>query len=470
MGSLAILGVLGLFLYGLKWDRRQDPSAAPHLWWPTLWAMRCGARTIDSFFGGGEHGRLDPILLVILIAGGVSVLWKRRAEWSGILRHNSAIFVFYAYLAASTMWSIHPGNPFIKLARPFGDLVMALIIVTEQNPRAALLTVFRRAVLLLLPMSIVLAKYVPHLGRMQSKHWSADTWIGVTTHKNPLGQLVFLAVMVFVWSLQEARLMGRKLMSQWIPLLYLAMCSYIFFLGPASSHSRSTTSIIVTVFGLALLYFVGRFRKSPRTVIRGLTTAALVIGGLSVVLNLMGTSPQAVVAQMQGKAPTLSDRTYLWADVMRIAGQDHPWMGAGYGAFFNPTLYPRLSPEVNNEPAQAHNGYLETYANLGIVGVILLAWLILQSIRSAGKMITKDFEYGRWRIVLIFSVLLMNYAEATFPRGTHLWWFGFLAVALYAQPWVRWPKKRKRASVTVEAGAPGSAGMAGTPRPQAVPA
>jgi exopolysaccharide production protein ExoQ len=467
MATLTILLALGLFIYGLKWDRRQDLSASADLWWPTLWAMRCGSRSIDYWIGGGEAGRWDPVFLSFLILGGIHVLRKRRAAWGEITRNNLSIFVFYAYIAASVLWSAYVENPLVKIVRPVGDLIMALVVVTERNPRIALLTVFRRAVLLLIPMSIVLAKWYPELGRQTSKHWASDTWIGVATHKNPLGQLVFLAIIVFVWTLKEAKRAGRSLFSDWLPWCYLGMCALLFY-GTGHANSRSSTSIMVTIFGLGLFWFVGHFRTNPRAVIRSLVMAGLLIGGVSMALEVMGTSLQAVVAGIQGKAPTLSDRTYLWADVLRIAGHDHPWLGAGYGGFFNSTLYERLSPEVNNSPGQAHNGYLETYANLGIIGVVLLAWVLLSAVRSSGRTIRADFEYGRWRIVLLFSVMLMNYAEATFPRGTHLWWFGFLVVALYAQPWVYWPGKKKRAAVSVDTGALGA--TASAPRPQAVPA
>jgi len=77
---------------------------------------------------------------------------------------------------------------------------------------------------------------------------------------------------------------------------------------------------------------------------------------------------------------------------------------------------------------------------LGFVGVGLLAWIILQSIDSAAKMIRDDFEYGRLRLIILLMVVLMNYTESTFPRGNHLWWFGFLIVAVYARPWVMWPE------------------------------
>ena len=145
--------------------------------------------------------------------------------------------------------------------------------------------------------------------------------------------------------------------------------------------------------------------------------------------QLAGTSLQSIVATTAGKDPTLTDRTFLWNDVIRI-GSDNLVLGSGYGAFWTSELYSRLSPQVNNRPAQAHNGYLETFAQLGLLGLGLLACAIGQAIQSVKKTILADFNYGCMRLCMLITVLVLNYSEASFPRGLHLWWFIFLLVAL----------------------------------------
>jgi len=438
----ALICAYGLAFFALWQDAKQfRPLVTTALWAPTLWMMRCGSRTVDYWFNGGEFGRLDPIVVATLLVSGLVILSRRPCSWQGIFSKNWTIFVFYAYIVISVTWTTDLENPVIKLFRPLCDLVMALVVVTEPSPREAIVTIFRRSAFLLIPLSLVLIRYFPDLGRMESKHWGADMWIGVTTHKNPLGQLCLASVLGLIWLMADCRIRQQKLPG--LPMLriptaflYFAMIGYILY-GDGSSDQRSSTAILCLGIALALYFAIGLLRykveRFKTYFMVGLVSLVLV----SAFLEGFGTSLQAIVAHSQGKSENLSDRTYLWRDMIRL-GSEHPMLGAGYGAFWVPAIYDRLSPEVDNHPAQAHNGYLETFVNLGLVGVVLLVFIILQSLNNALKRVQYDFEYGRVRLVLLTTICISNYTEASFPRGTHVFWFGFLVVALYAAPFVRW--------------------------------
>ena len=218
--------------------------------------------------------------------------------------------------------------------------------------------------------------------------------------------------------------------------LYFAMIAYILY-GDGSEDQRSSTAILCLGIALALYFTIGMLRNKVERLRTHFVVGLVSLGLVSVFLEGFGTSLQAIVAHSQGKSENLSDRTYLWRDMIRL-GKEHLMLGTGYGGFWVPGIYDRLSPEVDNRPAQAHNGYLETFVNLGLVGVVLLVFVILQSLNNALKHVQYDFEYGRVRLVLLITICISNYTEASFPRGTHIFWFGFLVVALYAAPFVRW--------------------------------
>jgi len=421
----------------LLWrEVKRHPELSPTLWLPTLWFMRCGSRGVDYWLGGGEDaGRWDPICILVLIVFGILVLTRRRCQWGAIFNHNSGLVVFYAYLVISTLWVEDMDNPFMKVFRPVGDALMALMVTTEKNPRAAILGMCRRGVILLIPMSVVLIRYFNDLGCLHAKHDGFDIWTGVTTHKNPLGQLCIVSTLVFIWHLMEARKNGRRLSREYMAWIYLIFTVYLFN-GGGSADSRSSTAFLCLLISLGMFVALGRFRERPERVVSFIFRGGVALVVLSLVLQFFDTSLQALIAQTQGKDATLSDRTYIWQDVIRI-GMQHPILGTGYGGFWVPSVYPKLSPVIDNHPMEAHNGYLETFANLGFVGCILLAWVIIQSIRSATKVMHENFEYGRLRLALLFMVLVMNYSEATFPVGNHLWWFCFLVVAIYAEPWIQ---------------------------------
>ena len=432
------LGLAYLFVF---WAYRQDAKQFPYpdaaLWLPTIWIMRCASRGLDYWFGGGDAGRLDPILIGVLFVLAVATVVRRGFPLGAIAASNVALFSFYAYLVVSVTWVATLQDPAIKVLRPIGDLAMALIVVSQPDPRKAIMTVFRRCAILLIPMSVVLVKYYPDLGRMADKNWGQDSWIGVTTHKNPLGQLCMVAAIGYVDHFVQQRRQGLKWRKQIPTFVLLLLTGYLLFDG--GENSRSSTTILCMILATGLYWLFGYMRKRVAVVMRFIYGFAFALGFVAVVLSFAGTSLQAVVAGLFGKAPTLTDRTYLWADVIRIGGEN-PILGSGYGGFWVPSTFAKLSPEVDNSPMEAHNGYLETFANLGLVGDALLAWLILASVRDAARGMADDFEYHRLRLTMLITVAVMNYSEATFPRGMHLWWFGFLIFAVSPRAFVR-PKK-----------------------------
>ncbi len=441
---LALYCAYGLAFFALWQDvKKFRPQVTTALWIPTLWMMRCGSRGVDYWLNAGEDaGRLDPVLVAVLLVAGLIILSQRRCSWPDIFSRNWAIFVFYAYLIASVTWTTGVENPVIKLFRPLCDLVMALVVVTEPSPREAIVTIFRRSAFLLIPLSLVLIRYFPDLGSLPGKNWEANMWIGVTTHKNPLGQLCLASILGLIWLIADCRIKKQKmprlpLIRIPTALLYFVATIYVMN-GDGIEGQRSSTAIFCLGVAVTLYFSIGIMRKNVARLKTYLVVGMLMLGIVAGLLQGFGTSMQAIVAHSQGKNENLTDRTYLWRDMIRL-GKEHPILGAGYGGFWVSSIYPRLSPEVNNSPRQAHNGYLETFVNLGLVGVALLFLIIFQSLNGALNLVQYDFEYGRVRLVLLITICIANYTEASFPRGTHIFWFGFLVVALYAAPYVYWP-------------------------------
>jgi exopolysaccharide production protein ExoQ len=423
--------------YVLYWEIQSKPEVSLALWLPTLWMIRCGSRGIDGWFSPGvvleTDARYDPLFLGVLMAGGIVVLIYRRHTWARLMEYNRLIFLFYGFMVASTVWSIAPGVTAYKLIRPFGDLMMALIVVTERNPKAAIITMFRRCTILLIPLSVVLIRYFPDYGRGLAKHWAPNPWLGVGTHKNTLGQLCLVGIFTITWCYFQSRRAGEHL-SKWpfgVHHIFLPYLVMILFLLNGGGHSRSVTSMMCIAVGFFFMWGIARFRGREYRLITTLLFGSVVVVFAFVVSEaFFQQSIVELVATSVGKDGTLTGREWLWQDVIRL-GMAHPIGGHGYGAFWGDWVYSQLSPQVDYGPEQCHNGYLETFADLGLVGVLLLLLASLSALRNALAICRKDFEYGRFRFVLLATILVLNYTEATFPRGTHLLWFTFLVAALF---------------------------------------
>ena len=153
------------------------------------------------------------------------------------------------------------------------------------------------------------------------------------------------------------------------------------------------------------------------------------LGTIFAVNGFSGKSFFALGVEASGRDTTLTGRTELWEDILTIAS-DHPILGVGYGSFWIGDLGNNLWERHIWKPGQGHNGYLDVYVELGIIGVFFLLLIIISSFRQIVWTLKSNFEYGRFRLVFLLVILLHNIAESSFLRGASNLWFIFLLVAI----------------------------------------
>ncbi len=61
---------------------------------------------------------------------------------------------------------------------------------------------------------------------------------------------------------------------------------------------------------------------------------------------------------------------------------------------------------------EAHNGYLEIYLNLGVIGVVFLALMIAVGYRNVLAIIRRDADAGRIRAAYFAVALVYSLTEA----------------------------------------------------------
>jgi len=80
---------------------------------------------------------------------------------------------------------------------------------------------------------------------------------------------------------------------------------------------------------------------------------------------------------------------------------------------------------------EAHNGYLEIYINLGLIGLFLLIGFLIASYRTICKRLTPHSSFGSLSLALWTVLLFYNVTEAAF-KGGQLMWLAFLLGAISA--------------------------------------
>src|SRR4030066_1582103 len=96
-----------------------------------------------------------------------------------------------------------------------------------------------------------------------------------------------------------------------------------------------------------------------------------------------------------GRDVTLTGRIYIWKDL--LAFNTDPWIGVGYGSFWLGERLLIMWDRFNFPINESHNGYLNVYLELGMIGIVLLAGVIYTAFKSTKKALITNFTYGRFR-------------------------------------------------------------------------
>jgi exopolysaccharide production protein ExoQ len=128
-----------------------------------------------------------------------------------------------------------------------------------------------------------------------------------------------------------------------------------------------------------------------------------------------------------GRSSTLSGRTDIWEKVVPLV--PNPLLGAGFESFWLGKRLETMQGGLAFPLNEAHNGFLETYINLGWIGVLLLVLLLIIGYRNIIACYRRDPEAGAFRLALFVGVFVASYTEATFRAGG-LSWFCVLVVSM----------------------------------------
>ena len=96
-------------------------------------------------------------------------------------------------------------------------------------------------------------------------------------------------------------------------------------------------------------------------------------------------------------------------------------------------LQQTLLPFLN----EAHNGYLETYLNLGFIGVFITAAILLATYAKSRRELLRDFEFGRFRLAYLIAFIVYNWTEAAFRLNSFPFFMFFIVAIDYPMQRVR---------------------------------
>jgi exopolysaccharide production protein ExoQ len=420
---LALIFCIFFVLWLLTIDHRNSPDNSFVLWVPVIWVLLIASKPLGIWFpsplSDGEYGSpLDRNFLIVLIITGILILFKRRFSFQKAIKENIWLIFLVVYLLLSTLWSdIGFSTSFTRWVREMPALIMAFILLTENNPQAAMLSVLRRTIYILIPFSLLLIKYYPQYG-IEYGRWSGELmWIGVTLQKNGLGRLCLIAIFFLIWSLikrwrDRSDVLAVK--HQTMAEIFLLILSFYLLKGP-SIVSMSATAVISLTVGLMafiVLLAMNRFKVYPgANMLMAIIAAGIILG---IVTVFTGAETFGSFTSTVGREATLTGRTQVWKSLLPEV-MSNPVLGHGFGGFW--TSETRELFQISG----GHSGYLDVLLDIGFAGLIFISLFLLSSCRRAQRIMKDDFYWGSLWVCFLLMTVVSNISESGINSlATHL--------------------------------------------------
>jgi O-antigen ligase len=184
------------------------------------------------------------------------------------------------------------------------------------------------------------------------------------------------------------------------------------------TQAHSATAQTCTMLATAIL--VGFKLPSLRSRARHLGIYLSLIAILVVILQSTGAwdALWGGFVRMLGREPELTGRTPIWRAVLK---EDiNPLFGTGFYSFWTIERARRIADSAGlfyllNE---AHDGYIETYLNSGLIGLTLLVVVIVNAFNRYKKDALVGFGLASLRLAFIIAIVLYNVTESAFDRLT----------------------------------------------------
>jgi O-antigen ligase/Flp pilus assembly protein TadD len=321
----------------------------------------CLAVAMAPWFSGGQ----EP--LALFMSGGAlllgSLLAWRQPEVRR-LRRGPLVWAYSGLIGWATLSLLWTANRYSSALWIVGLVVaglgfrLAYVVAGEPDGRRRLLRTYLVSAVLVCAYGFWL-----YLTGEYDRFTSSFYWA------NPAAAYLMPAVLICLDGLRRS---GRM---RWVYVVLLT----IFGVAFALTDSRAATLVL---FMAVLAYFIVA-KANKRFWITFVFNAVLIIlvsNGFTITRHIL--QPNATVTKpgsrfaeaASGESKSLADRVYYLKSAASM-WFDNPVGGVGAGTYGD--VHPRYQERVISASTSAHNFYVQTWAELGLVGAILLAWLLL---------------------------------------------------------------------------------------------
>jgi exopolysaccharide production protein ExoQ len=415
--------LLALFCF----DPAREPRVSAALWLPTTWMFILASRAPSMWLSGHSAGLsaataaqaleqgnpTDRTILSLFTLLAFAILVSRSFQWGNFVSQNSALVLFLGFTLLSVAWSDFPEATFKKWFRDMGVYMAVLVVASDPRPLEAVRTVLRRVCYLAIPLSLVLIKYFPYLGQKFSP-WGSREYTGVATSKNMLGALCLVSGIFFFWDTAARWHQRSEACVRRAILLNIAFFGMSVWLLNSYAHS-DTSGVCLAIGCLVIAAAHSNLGRRHVSWVKALAPMMFVF----YLILTFGFGLGGELSQAVGRSADMSDRTHIWQAVLSV--HTNPLIGTGYQSFWLGWRVLWVWARLNGDNVlEAHNGYLETYLELGVIGLFLVCAFLIATYRKVCRRLEPLTPLGTLGLGLWTLLLFYNVTEAALGGG-QLW-------------------------------------------------
>ena len=323
-----------------------------------------------------------------------------------LVKKEKLLWILMAIALFSVFWSVAPSLSIRRFFVLFNATLSGIYLAARYTIKEQINLLFWTLTTATI-VSFLVIMGLPELGIMSEETHHPGAWQGIFLHKNALGLMMVLSALV---SFLEAKTNPRYF---YIALIVLSL-SILLLIGSTSKNS-------LVIFGffcltIAIYQLCQWFYKYNRPAF----TITIFITIFITIILFLNTE---VILELMGRNSTLTGRTGLWEALLDKIWV-RPWLGYGYGAFWQSTSkeYLDVWREIDWKAHHGHNGFLDLWLELGLLGLSVFTLnFIYNSFCAIKKLWSNQKPELLFSVSYLLFLLLANLAESSLLGQKSLW-------------------------------------------------
>ncbi|WP_062203623.1 O-antigen ligase family protein [Demequina salsinemoris] len=371
----------------------------------------------------------------------VAAVWAAFRPTLASLRLPLPLGAFVGLVAASVLWSSTRAITALAVVALIATTFLAVVTVRGTGNRRFMVILYRGfQISLLLGLAlelyaaiIVKGPVYPPMSDLtdlvggdnivrQPLTWSDGLLFeggpiqGFVGNRNTYGFVALLTAITAMIVLLE------RLVRRWEAIATLVAAGAVHLLTQSATVTVSTLYIV----GITIAAFW--IRRLPSG---GKKTLSRIVLGLTAIAGVATIKYRDVIFGLVGRDSDLTSRARIWREVVEVAWQrPEGWGFVGYWPVWEEP-YAGIDERVDLVATHAHNAFLDTWLQLGLVGVALLVTILVLMFGSSWRLVERA-ERGDTYLPLGWALLSVALLLQSLVESRILVEFGwYMVVALY---------------------------------------